>query len=237
MKKMKEYRKRNKDSKLQMMELKCKLRKLCKNKIDAKSIKLQSIIDDIKEDYYSDEEVRSSVSILTLSDAGSVYYPNKKYNSPSKKLRCSMRKMQIGYHHKRTKSRNSDENSLKNDKLDFDAQEVFLPAETLGPREYSDLKSIKGHFNAHHAQRFDFKKLDLYSDEDHENQTPNLRYQIADDKESLNDSVIKVGDLRQSYQMSEIFCASSRRGESPIRGSDIFSRKNDDEVLRSLNFN
>jgi hypothetical protein len=48
--------------------------------------------------------------------------------------------------------------------------------------------------------------------------------------------VVRVSDLRQSYQISEILAASSRHGDSPMRGSDIFNRKVDDEVLRSIDF-
>lgn len=70
-------------------------------------------------------------------------------------------------------------------------------------------------------------------DRNDENQEPNLRYRSP----NLNDSVVRVSDMRQSYQISEIFGASSRHGDSPMRASDIFNRKEgDDEVLRSIDF-
>ena len=236
MKKMKEYKKKNTKSRFQTIELKNHLKELYKSKKEVGPAQLKEIIDEITEDCYSDEEVRS-VSILTLSDAGSVYYPSKKTRSPVKKMRdVASKKMRLDYHRKTMGKIRESVDSEKRDIIKFDVEDVFLPAETMGPAQLSDMKSRKEDFNACYKKKIDFKKLEIFSEnDDNENNEPNVRYK-SPVRRGLNDSVVRISALRQSYQMSEIMAASSKNGESPIRASDIFSRRGIDDVLKSVDF-
>lgn len=144
---MKELKKRNLKAKKQTVDIKARLTNITKQKKDPRMRQIREILDDINEDCYSDEENRS-VSCLTLSDAGSIYYPSKKVNSPMKKLSSKERaKLNIGYHRK-TRSKNFDNSmSEKKDNIKFDVCDVFLPAETMGANQLSDLKNAHRDFN------------------------------------------------------------------------------------------
>ena len=97
---MKEYKKKISKSRSQTIDLKWRLRDLYKWKSNNKLKQLKEIIEEINEENYSDDEVRS-VSMLTLSDAGSVYYPNKTNKCPFKKAESKdSAKKYIGYHRK-----------------------------------------------------------------------------------------------------------------------------------------
>jgi hypothetical protein len=146
-KKMKELKKRNLKAKKQTVDIKAKLTNITKQKKDPRMRQIREVLEDINEDCYSDEENRS-VSCLTLSDAGSIYYPSKKVNSPMKKLSSQQRaKLNIGYH-RLTRSKNFDNSmSEKKDNIKFDVCDVFLPAETMGANQLSDLKNAHRDFN------------------------------------------------------------------------------------------
>mmetsp|Transcript_19638 Transcript_19638/g.17365 ORF Transcript_19638/g.17365 Transcript_19638/m.17365 type:complete len:205 (+) Transcript_19638:412-1026(+) len=200
---------------------------------------VREILDSINETCQSDDDVRSSVSCLTLSDCGSIYYPSKPNKSPSKRLAPERQsKLFIGYH-KRSKSKNieSKNNSDKKDTFNLDVEDVFLPAETLLNTQNSDIKALELDLNACQPQKIDFRRLDLYSEgcSNRENKEPNRRYE-TEERDELNESVVRVSVLRGSCQMSEILGASSKKGESPIRASDVFSRKGDDISLKSIDW-
>ena len=112
---------------------------------------------------------------------------------------------------------------------------MFLPTESYNPNQFSDLKTAKGNFDFSNAKKIDFAKLHLYSEDEDENNEPNVLFK-SPEKKRYNDSAVRMSTLRQSNQISEIFASSSRNGESPIRASDIFSRKDHGEVLRSWDF-
>jgi hypothetical protein len=195
----------------------------------------KGVVEEISKDCYSDEEVRS-ISIMTLSDVGSIYYPSKKIKSHSKKPPlASPKRMRIGYH---KKTINKISESLENDpdvQIKFDINDVFLPHETMGPSQLSDLKLNKNDLEDCRVRRIDFKKLKLYSEDEDENNEPNVRYQ-SPDRDKLNESVVRIDHMRESCRFSDIFAASSRHAESPIRASDVFSRKGDNEMMASVEF-
>jgi len=177
MRRMKELKKKNAKCRKQTIDLRSQLKKLCRVKTNIKSHHIKDILDDIEEDCFSDEEARS------------VSYPNNKANSPFKKMeKASARKFRIGYHRDRyNKNCESMENGEEVN-IKFDVQDVFLPQQTLGVEEFSDLKKgVKQNLNECHVKKIDFKKLDLYSDDEDENvlfRSPVRRNQ------DLNDSVV-----------------------------------------------
>jgi len=110
-------------------------------------------------------------------------------------------KQKIGYH-RRTQSNNSDEQQspeVNCKRIKFDVDGVFLPTESLGADQFSDLKNNNCKLN---QRKNLLKRLDLYSDE--ENDEPNIET-ISPQKDPFNDSVVRVSALRQSQQISEIF--------------------------------
>ena len=236
-KKMKDYKKKISKLRSQLIDLKCKLKEVYQSKGNDKLKRLKEIIQDINDENYSDDEVRS-VSILTLSDAGSIYYPNKAktkcpFNKPDDK---NTAKKIIGYHRK-TKSKNLDSDDSSNiQKIQFNIEDVFLPTESYNPNQFSDLKTAKGNFELSNAKKIDFAKLHFSSEDEDENNEPNVLYR-SPVKCRYRDSVIRMSNLRQSNQISEIFANSSKNWESPMRASDVFSRRDNLEVLRSCDFN
>jgi DNA repair exonuclease SbcCD ATPase subunit len=153
-KKMKDLKKKNLKAKKQTVDIKSKLVNITKQKKEPKIRQISQIIEDINEDCYSDEENRS-VSCLTLSDAGSIYYPSKKVNSPMKKLSSKERaKLNIGYHRK-TRSKIMDTSMSVKDNIKFDVGDVFLPTETMGVNQLSDLKSAHRDYNKFHLKKTD----------------------------------------------------------------------------------
>lgn len=142
-KKVKEYKSKNSRYRTQLIDLKVDLKKICKlNNFEKKQRALKDTINDINEQWYSDEEVRS-VSVLTLSDAGSIYYPGKHKQSPFNKTKRFNTRQQLTGHNLRSKSINSETSEsprISGKKLKFDIDDVFLPAESMGTVQFSELK-------------------------------------------------------------------------------------------------
>ncbi|CAI2365098.1 unnamed protein product [Moneuplotes crassus] len=225
--------------KVQLREIRSQLTNLVKSRKQPKINDIRDILEGFKENVNSDDDLRSSiVSCLTLSNAGSVYYPSKRPRSPSRDDSVeSVKRMQLGYHnsHKKPLRNESDCNSVQRDSLDIG--DVFLPAESMCAAKFASLKKTRLYPCPLPPQKIDFKKVVMFTEEEKnlENKEPNLRY-LSPEKDELNDSVVRISNVRESIQMSEIMAASSRKGESPIRASDLFSRKDADDVLQSIDF-
>ena len=143
-KKVKEYKSKNSRYRTQIIDLKVKLKKLSKiSNFEKKQKALKDIVNDINEQWYSDEEVRS-VSVLTLSDAGSIYYPGKHKQSPFNKTKRfnTRQKLMTGQHMKSwsINSETSESPKILGKKLKFEIDDVYLPAESMGTVQFSELK-------------------------------------------------------------------------------------------------
>ena len=220
----------------QFIEIKSKLSNLAKSRKSPSLSSIREILENINDTWQSDDDSRS-VSCLTLSDAGSIYYPSKPSKSPLGRLAPERQsKLFIG---KRSRSKNFEtlSNDAQKEDLQFDVEDVFLPAETMNSPWKFNKKKPNLYLNVCQSTN-KLSRLDLCSQgfSNRENKEPNRRYGSPQNKDELNESVIRVSAVRESYQMSDILAASSRKGESPIRGSDIFERKDDDIVLKSIDF-
>lgn len=144
MKKVKSYKTRWHKYRNKIIELKGDLKTLSKMRIDKRQKALKDIIEDIADPGYSDDD-QKSVSVLTLSDAGSIYYPGKPRNSPFNKTRQFDTRQKMNAYHKTSQSKrrsdSSDSSKFEAKKLEFEVDDVFLPAESMGAAQFSDLKA------------------------------------------------------------------------------------------------